>query len=628
MKKRRLAWGLALTLLLTACGGTTAPESTASDSQAVESTAESASAEAAGKLKPGTYSAKAMGMDGDVEVMVTVSEDRIEKVEIGEQNETSGICENVYAQIPAQVVEYQSLGVDSVAGATITSGAVKRALEDAMEQAGADVKAWKAVEIPSQAKDEEFTYDVVVCGGGLSGIMAACEAARAGAKVALIEKTGMLGGTSITASGNMLAAPTEADQATMKEGWLARSSEQTLNPIDEEMLDALIAVSPQVMGRYDEAGVSYRIEKNEKNGSITVKINPNEASKKNAEAIQIPSKKANAKGAPALIDAFKKQMETLGVQVYLNTPATKLLQQENGAVVGVVSETEKYGTKTFHAGAVVLSTGDYAHNKELDEKLNPRGRGEYSASAVGNTGDGLNMALEAGGVLNPFQDSMSGVFNANPYDMPMIGDPTNGYPFEALLLNMSGERVYKEDGGSHPQKFRFVREDGLNTAWCLMDAEIAKKFIKLDEYLKQTENNHPIIRVYQADSIAELAEKMELDGAVVQAAVDRYNELCAKGEDEDFGKAPEFLSAIDEGPFYAALLYDATRGDYGGIKTSPKAEVVTESGEAIPGLYASGIISSGQFFGDFYPGRQAIAVAAHMGFIAGQSAAAHATAVK
>ena len=366
--------------------------------------------------KEGEYKAVATGVDGDVEVIVKLGKDKIESVEIGEENETSGICEAVYETIPKAIVDNQSLAIDNVSGATITSAAVKTAAAKAIEEGSSKevVDALKKALVPVDVKDEEFDYDVVIAGGGFSGIVSAYRAASNGAKVALIEKNGLLGGTSITASGNMLAAPTEADKETMKTGWLNRSWAQDLNPIDMEMLDALIDVSPKLMQVYDEIGVDYRTEPSEKDGSITVKINPNQKSKKNAEAITIPSKKANAKGAPNLIATFVKKLNDLGVDIYLNTPATELINDDE-VIKGVISDS-KTGKKTFHADAVVLATGDYARNPEMDKEYNKRGAGEYSASAIGNTGDGHKLALEAGGVMNPFQESMSGVFNANPHD--------------------------------------------------------------------------------------------------------------------------------------------------------------------------------------------------------------------
>lgn len=636
--KNKLPIILTATFMLTACGNTqtspqtNAPEqetqvkepATQAETNKVEvETTEVIETEDEATYTAGTYTGHAVGMGGDLEVSVEFSEDAITNIAIEEHDETSGICEKPFEVIPAAIIENQSLAVDSVSGATYTSAALKTAVANAVEEAGGDVDSLRAAKIAHNPVDEEFNYDVVVAGGGLSGIVSAYEAAKNGAKVALIEKNGLLGGTSITASGNMLVAFNDEDKVTMKQGWLDRSKAQDLNPIEMDMLDALIEVSPNVMELYEEAGVDYRTEINEKNGSITVKINPNELSKKNAENITIPSKDANAKGGPALIFTLIDKLEELGVDIYLDTPATELITDDS-EIKGIVSQTKNNGRKTFHAGAVVLATGDYSHNKEMDKEYNKRGAGEYSASAIGNTGDGHKLALEVGAVMNPFQESMSGVFNANPYDMPMIGDPTNGYPFEAILLNMQGKRVFKEDGGSHPQKFQFVREDGLNTAWAVMDSEIAENFVRLDEYLEKTEKGDDIIRVYKSDSIEDLAKLMELDPEVVKAEVNRYNELAAAGKDTDFEKDPTFLKEFNEGPYYAALLYDGTRGVYGGIKTNTDGAVVDEYGNPISGLYASGVISSGQFFGDFYPGRQALGVASHMGYISGRSASEYA----
>ena len=245
-----------------------------------EESSESKTDDAAVNFSEGEYKATATGVDGDVEVIVKLGKDKIESVEVGEENETSGICEAVYETIPQAIVDNQSLAVDNVSGATITSAAVKTAAAKAIEEGSSKevVEALKKVEVPVDVKDEEFDYDVVIAGGGFSGIVSAYRAASNGAKVALIEKNGLLGGTSVTASGNMLAAPTDADKETMKTGWLNRSWAQDLNPIDMEMLDALIDVSPKLMQVYDEIGVDYRTEPSEKDGSITVKINPNEKS--------------------------------------------------------------------------------------------------------------------------------------------------------------------------------------------------------------------------------------------------------------------------------------------------------------------------------------------------------------
>ncbi len=125
----------------------------------------------------------------------------------------------------------------------------------------------------------------------------------------------------------------------------------------------------------------------------------------------------------------------------------------------------------------------------------------------------------------------------------------------------------------------------------------------------------------KADTIEELAEKINIDPAVLKATVDRYNELCEKGEDEDFGKDAELMVPIVEAPFYAVRSYCVTRGIAGGIKTNTAAEVLKEDGSTIPGLFASGAIASRRFYGGAYQGAAVLSVAGNMGYIAGENAA-------
>ena len=634
--KKMISSFLAISLAVgcTACSGAGKSPSGASAAETEEITKQeqeteketaSDSGQAKAKTyKAGTYTGVGTGMDGEVQVMVTFSDDAITDIRIGQQNETAGICETVYEQIPAEILAHQSLAVDSVSGATITSAAVKRAVEHAAAQAGADIDALKAAEVPSKAEDGEYEYDVVVAGAGLSGLMAAYRAADAGAKVALIEKTGILGGTSITASGIFACAESEEYVEPMYEAWLKKNENHENNQVEDNMVRSLCQSSPEVVGLLKKAGVKYEISTSESNQSQTFFSSANEASERNAQSIKLASKDASAKGGAQLIHALEEACVQAGVAIYRNTPGTRLLISDDGSVTGIVSETPKYGTKTFHAKAVVLATGDYAKNAEMTAQINPKAAGEYSATAVGNTGDGITMALEAGGVLDEFQESMSGVFNANPFDMPTIGDRTNPYPFESVVLTMDGRRVFKEDGGSHQQMVYFVRDTELDTAWCVMDQEIAGKFVRLDEYLKNTENGHPLIKAYKEDSLDALAEDMEIPVETLKAVIEQYNNLCENGEDTDCGKDPRYLSAIDDDTYYGVLMYDGTRGNYGGIVTSTDGAVVDKDGNNIPGLYAGGIISSGAFFADYYPGGQALAVASHMGFKAGESAAEYA----
>lgn len=127
----------------------------------------------------------------------------IESITVKEHTETAGICDPAIEKIPGAVVESQSLGVDTVAGATLTSDGILKAIEDCVVQAGGDVEKLKAVtEKTPQAKTEESrSTDVVVVGSGITGMSAALSAKEAGADVVVIEKQATTGGTTAIAGG-------------------------------------------------------------------------------------------------------------------------------------------------------------------------------------------------------------------------------------------------------------------------------------------------------------------------------------------------------------------------------------------------------------------------------------------
>lgn len=570
-------------------------------------------------LKDGKYTASSRGMDGEVKIEVTISGNRIQAVEI-EDNETAGVGDKALSLISNQVIEHQSLAVDSISGATVSSAAMKNALEDVLKQAGADLKDWRNRTIPAEVKDEEFEYDVVVVGAGYAGIQAALKASLDGAKVALLEKLGIVGGTSIFASGAFVAAFTKEEIPEKVQIWINRNTE-FLNKIDRDKLNKAMENAPEIIAMYSEMGIHGQPFMGTGWG-----INASEKAIKNASTIKLADVAVHAKGGEYLLDTLMKKLEQNGVDVFVNTPATDLLvssQSTPGSEIvnGVICKTKR-GVKTFHAKAVILATGTFSRNTALAKELDPGSEYNFTAAAKGDEGDGIIMARKLGAVLYPYQHKMSGIFAPDPYDMPVVGQPSNSYPFNCLLINSKAERKVSETAGTHFQMEYFIENNAPDFGWVIMDQAVADRFLNLDKYLKATEEGSPYIEAYKETSLEALAQKIKADANALKRTVARYNELCKAGRDDDFGKDPKYLDPIDDGTYYAVKEYDMTRGEYGGIVTNEKAQVLNKGGQPIKGLYAAGLISSGELLGDFYPGMEALGICSYMGFIAGREAAA------
>ena len=569
----------------------------------------------AGAMTPGTYTAKAKGMDGEITIDVTVDDAKITKIDITDENETDSVGDKALGIVADAIVDKQSLAVDSVSGATVSSAAMKAAVADALTQAGGSVDEWKSREAAVETKDETFDYDVVIVGAGYAGIQSAFKAMQDGAKVALIEKQGIIGGTSIFSSGAYLAAFTDDEVDDKVDIWLKRNT-QEVNTINTDKVKTAMSNAPEIIQNYTDMGIQGKVYK-----EVGWGIDATEKAQKNAESIQLATASVHAKGATNLLNTLMGKLEDGGVDVYVNTPATKLIMKD-GAAAGVECDTTT-GKKTFNAKAVVMATGTYARNAELCRQLDPAAEKNYTCASAGDTGEGIQMALDAGAQLYPYQHKMSGVLAPDPYDMPVDGQPYNSYPYECLLLTQAGDRPIKEDGGVHKLTEYFLLEDGPDYGWVIMDQNVADKFLNLDEYLQETADGSSYINAYKESSVADLAKDTGIDADKLQAAIDDYNKACEAGEDP-LGKDPQYLTALTGDTWYAVKEYDMTRGEYGGIVTNDKAEVTDADGNAIPGLYAAGMISFGDMIGDYYPGMEALGICSYMGWISGREAASYA----
>ena len=602
-----------MAIALAACAPESQPEATPETTPEVEITPALQEQEQeepqAQSYTAGSYTATVMGHNSEMTVTVTLSESAIEDIQVAENQETEMVGQKAIEMMPGRIIEAQSLAVDSVSGATVTSAAIKAAVADCATQAGADGNAlYSAPVAEEEVKDETFAYDVVVVGGGLAGLSAAATAQQQGMKVAVVEKLSIVGGSSVLTSGTWQSnvSGTEEEMETWIATWLA-SQEEFVSAYypEEEMIRATCAASADANKMLNACGLATT--------SMTV---PGYGGMTSPDIAQ-------TKKGWKIIETLEDYLENNGVDIYVDTPATQILM-EGGAAVGVVCETDQ-GTKTFEAQAVVLATGGYHRSAELMEEYVPLAADNYTASAIGNTGDGMVMAQEVGAALYKEQTVFGGYFVFNPKDMLRGGYAYSDTLSNSLYVSQYGDRRYKEDGLGYSMTAMYNIYYEPTFVWSVMDSDIVGQMeIVTDYYTIGAEeiiaNEDGLYEIVSADTLEELAVKMGVILTLFVQNVERYNELCALGEDVDMGKSPELLEVIDNGPFYAIKGYAVDRSTVGGIVSNTEAEVCDESGNAIPGLYAAGDVSNRAFYSGAYYGASGLCVASTRGYLAGLNA--------
>lgn len=571
----------------------------------------------------GTYTAEAAGNNGLVKVAVTVSDDAITLVEVTGHAETPGLSDPAISNIPAAIVEHQSLAIDTVSGATKTSNAILTAAAEAIALAGGDVDALKAATVDAApVEDVEATYDVVVVGGGGAGLTAAITAAQHGASVVLIEKGGALGGNTLIAGQGFNAADPERQSAMEMDSALVETLKGylELDPADfGDFGDTLVTVQGQIK-EYLASGRTTLFDTPElhmlhcymggtRTGLDGTVISPDLAlvdvfahnaldGLKWVESIgggwndatstilgaMWPRSHGLATGN--IIPTLEQAARDSGVEIMLNTAGTELTT-ENGKVSGVIAKTGE-ATVTLHANkSVVIATGGFAANAPMVAKYNNYWPGLSDTMASTNsanlTGDGIVMAQAVGADVTGM-----GFAQLMPSSHPVDGSLFTGVWGSAetqLFVNKQGKRFVNEYAERDVlSKAALEQEDGL--FFIIADKEI------VDQYADRLENLESTGCIYLADTLEELAGKMGVPADALVETVNQYNAYTLAKHDPDFGKEL-FGNPIDEAPFCATPRSPSLHHTMGGLKINTETEVLDTDGNAIPGLYAAGEVCGG-----------------------------------
>lgn len=561
-----------------------------------------------GSYVTGTYSGSGIGHGGNISVEVTLSENEITNIVVTESNETSGFGDVAAEHIITDILENQSLNVDAVSGCTLSANGIRTAIENALENAGADVKGLKAVEkAPVEVKDTTIDTDVVVIGSGAAGLTAAYEAANAGAKVVILEKQARTGGATRMSSGMIVAGGTSLQQEAgindsvdnLKEYWLERGE----GNVDEAQVEYVAENINDALDLFLELGISYSPDLILQSGTATI------------NRAHMPA------GAGAeFCDVFENTLLDMGVEIFTETTASSLITNENNEVVGV-NAVNKSGNVTVNAKSVIIATGGFGWNNDMLEEYSPNAVGAWSCSSPGNTGDGIVMGLEVG-ADTVFKGGFIGWKVCTPlYDhTTAIGAPVYGVP--NLIVNETGQRVGNESL-DYPFIYNQWVEDGSKDFYYIFQSsngDTTDLTNNVSDTVANLELGVEAGVVFKGETIEELAANSGLTN--LPETVDTFNNAIEAGVDQEFGRDTTTMTSIQDGPFYAIHAQRATLGTFGGLKTSISGEVLDTEGKGIVGLYAAGEVANGDFFPVIYPASgSSISQCVVLGREAGKSAA-------
>ena len=579
-------------------------------------------------MKSGKYQVKAKGHGSESMPMeADIDGDKVTSIKVDSSGETKGVADEVFRRLPKTIVENQTLNVDAVSGATISSHGVIDGVAEAIDEAGGDSTEWKNREKPAATKveDEEITVDVAVVGAGGAGLAAAVRSIQHGERVAVLEKYPQIGGNTSRAGGPMNAAEPEWQSKFKALPGEKQTLEDLANtPIEQIDLEYRFDFErlQRQIKEYIDSGTDYLFDSTLLHeiqtylGGKRTDLKGNEIHGKYALVHELVTNALNSvkwlqdlgvkfdnsqvtEPVGGLWRRGHKPVEPLGyafihvlgdwirehgVDPYLETRVEKLII-EDGKVRGVIATRADSSTLTVHAKAVILTAGGFGANTKMVQKYNTYWPNIADDSTTTNspaiTGDGINLGLEAGADLFGM-----GFIQLMPVADPKTGELFTGVvtpPANYIMVNKKGKRFVNEFAERDVLAKAVIENGGLIY-------QIADDKIKDTAYNTTQESLDAQVKagtLFRADTLEDLAKQIGMNPAVLVKTIQDYNSYVDRGEDPDFHKNVLGLKC-EVAPFYATPRKPAIHHTMGGLVIDTKAHVLNKDGQIIDGLYSAG----------------------------------------
>lgn len=604
-------------------------------------------------LKNGTFEGKAYGNNGWLTVEVNIKDNKITDIKTPGQRETKYLGDTAIREIGKDVLQYQTLNVDNIAGATVTSTALKTAIAQAIEKAGGDIAAFQKP-VPEKIKKvagiTKGSADLIIVGAGGAGLSAAVTAKDLGVKnVLVLEKMPVIGGNTLRCASAFNAADPDRQKAlpmteTLKEAVVKAINEK---PVSEEHAKLMADIKAkyeaylksgsktlfdcpewhalQTYNGGDKVGQIPLIRQYSNNVLDTLHWMQSKGSpvmdrvSQGAGALWQRTHQLDAPAGLGLIDPLYQAAVKQGVNFKLGMRVQDLILNDKGRVIGVTA-TDKVGNKYEFTSkdGVILATGGYSQNKEMRQKSAPHLTSEMvSTNKPGATGDGIIIATRHGAdttgmnyvQVYPLATPGTGALQGRARKMSGLDD--------VIDVNKNGERFVKEDARRDEFVAAIKKQPG-GVVYDINDSSIVKP---LNSFNEDVETLVSIGRIYKADSLADLAKQLGMPADKLEATVAEFNKMVEAKKDPKFGRKL-FDRPIVKPPFYATPRAPSIHHTMGGLQISTNAQVLDKNGKPIPGLYAAGEVTGG-IHGSNRLGGNATADVLTFGRIAAKSAVAH-----
>lgn len=590
------------------------------------------------EFTPGLYNVTTPGHNGDLPMIVKFSEDRIEAIDIDTAGESAWIADVVFTRIPQEILDGQTLNVDAISGATVTSQSVIDGVAAAVRLAGADPEILrKRPKDSAQSKVEEVNLetDVVVVGGGGAGLSAAASALQAGKRVLLLEKYPSIGGNTVRTGGPMNAAnpvwqhtiaALPGEDVTLKE-----ILEMPLTTIHAEYQADFTELQAQIGAYFDEIGgkgkeaylfdsaLWHRIQTylggkrhdlagNEVYGDyeLVKTLTDNVLDSVHwledigvefdKEKVQMPvganwrrGHKPLKNEAYAYVAALEAYVKANGGEILKDIAVEELLL-EDAQVIGLITRGPKHSKVTVHAKSVVIASGGFGSNTKMLQQYNTYwdeiADDIKTSNSPAITGDGIELGAAVGADLVDM-----GFIQMLPTTDPNTGALFTGLqvpPANFVLVNQEGRHFVNEYGSRDELLQATIRNGGL--FYLIADENIKGTAMNTSDEKIDKEVEQGIL--FRADTLEDLAKQIDVDPAVLIETIEKYNTYVDAGFDPEFHKGA-FEYKVEQAPFYATPRKPAVHHTMGGLRIDARTHVLDRGGNIISGLYAAGEVAGG-----------------------------------